>query len=158
MRLEHCSEEARSTSKYSPCRMPQQNLLFPPGTCPRRRPCTMPQRFVLQQPRTCPQRSPCNQQCFLQVSTCLQHTLCILLCRRPHRSLHRKCMRLEHCSEEASSSSRYMPCRMPQRILLLPPGTCLRRRPCTMPQRFVLQQPRTCPHRRPCKMLQRFVP
>ena len=46
-RLEHCSEKARSSSGYMMCRMFHRILLFPPGTCPRRRPCRMLQQFVL---------------------------------------------------------------------------------------------------------------
>ena len=93
-------------------------------------PRTMLQRFVLYQPRTCPRRSPCNYHSLLQICTCLQHKLCMFLCRCRHHSLRHKCMRTGHCSEEVSSSSRHIPCKMPQR--------------------FVLSQPRTCPHRSPC--------
>ena len=104
-------------------------------------------------PGTCLADSPCNNHCLLLICTCLQHTLCNPLCRRRHRSLCRKCMRLEHCSEDVRSSSKYRTCRMPQQILLFPPGTCPRRRPRTMLQQFVLYQPRTCPPHSPCNHL-----
>ena len=107
------------------CRYLATAYTFPDHTS-----CRMTVRYVLYYSRMCPRRSPCNHHCLQQICTCSLSTLCMFLCRRRHRSLRCKCRRHEHCSEEASSSSGYRPCR-------------------TL-QRFVLQRSRTCPRRSPC--------
>jgi hypothetical protein len=57
-------------------------------------------------------------------------TLCNSLSQRRRRNPHCKCRRHEHYSEQASPSSWYMPCRMPQRFVLYRSRTCPLGSPC----------------------------